>query len=252
MYQESPYCKPPPGDAVLWRYMDFTKFVSLLEKQALFFARTDKLDDPFEGYWPNRNRLAARRSRDESSDPHRDLLLQTWLDVLQKWRRFTLINCWHERRHESAAMWKLYAKDDNGIAIKTDFDSFARSFTASENIFIGKVSYVDYKTAFFADKNSLEPFLCKRKSFEHEHEVRAIIQIWPLKKDGEKELVDFSQDICDVGNYYKVDLSILIHEVVIAPYAQDWLIELVQSVAARYNLESPVIRSALADDPAWD
>ena len=37
-----------------------------------------------------------------------------------------LINCWHESDHESAAMWKLYAKDDNGIAIKTDFDSLAK------------------------------------------------------------------------------------------------------------------------------
>ncbi len=251
MYQASPYCNPPSGNAVLWRYMDFTKFVSLLEKQALFFARTDKLDDPFEGYWPDRNRVAARRSLEESTDPHRDLLLQTWLDVLQKWCRFTLINCWHESDHESDAMWKLYSKDDNGIAIKTDFDSFARSFTASEDIFIGRVSYVDYETAFFTDRNSLEPFLCKRKSFEHEREVRAIIQIWPLKKEGDKELVDFSQDICGVGNYYKVDLSLLIHEVVVAPYAQDWFLELIQSVAVRYNLKAPVIKSRLADSPTW-
>ena len=51
MYKEHEAFAPPPPDAVLWRYMDFTKFVSLLEKQALFFARADKLeDDPFEGY----------------------------------------------------------------------------------------------------------------------------------------------------------------------------------------------------------
>ena len=52
MYKESPYCDPLPDDAVLWRYMDFTKFVSLLEKSSLFFARADKLEDPFEGYLP--------------------------------------------------------------------------------------------------------------------------------------------------------------------------------------------------------
>ena len=39
----------PPADAVLWRYMSFTKFVSLLTKKSLFFARADKLGDPFEG-----------------------------------------------------------------------------------------------------------------------------------------------------------------------------------------------------------
>ena len=46
---------PPPSDAILWRYMDFTKFVALLEMRALFFARSDKLNDPFEGSLPKRN-----------------------------------------------------------------------------------------------------------------------------------------------------------------------------------------------------
>ena len=39
----------PPIETKLWRYMDFAKFVSLLESRALFFVRADKLDDPFEG-----------------------------------------------------------------------------------------------------------------------------------------------------------------------------------------------------------
>ena len=50
MYKEHRACNPPSSDAILWRYMDFTKYVSLLEKRALFFARADKLEDPFEGY----------------------------------------------------------------------------------------------------------------------------------------------------------------------------------------------------------
>ena len=49
MCEEHPAFSPPSDDAVLWRYMDFTKFVSLLDRSALFFARADKLNDPFEG-----------------------------------------------------------------------------------------------------------------------------------------------------------------------------------------------------------
>lgn len=33
----------------VWRYMDFTKFVSLLDKRELWFTRADELNDPFEG-----------------------------------------------------------------------------------------------------------------------------------------------------------------------------------------------------------
>lgn len=45
----------PPKDAILWRYMDFVKFISLLETNTLFFARADKLGDPFEGSFPKKN-----------------------------------------------------------------------------------------------------------------------------------------------------------------------------------------------------
>lgn len=252
MYKEHEGCNPPPSDAILWRYMDFTKFVSLLEKQALFFARADKLEDPFEGYWPDLNKAVVRRDLEESSNPYREHLLKTIFHLIRECPRFTLINCWHESSHESAAMWKLYSKDDNGIAIKTNFDSFARSFTSSEDIFIGRISYVDYETDFFTDLNLLSPFLCKRKSFKHEHEVRAIVRDFPTKKQGKDNLIDLSQDICDVGNYYEVDLSLLIQEVVIGPYAPDWLLELIHSVATRYNLKASVVRSNLVDNPTWD
>ena len=100
----------------------------------------------------------------------------------------------------------------------------------------------------------LNVFLCKRKSFEHEHEVRAIVQI-PLPGDqneGKEGVIDLSQDICDVGNDYEVNLSLLIKEVIVSPYAPNWHLELVQSVAARYDLKAPVVKSRLGDPPTWD
>ena len=52
MYQPKATLVPLPRDAILWKYLDFTKFVSLLDKSALHFARTDKLSDPYEGFFP--------------------------------------------------------------------------------------------------------------------------------------------------------------------------------------------------------
>ena len=42
---------------VIWRYMDFTKFLSMLQYQALFFCTCKKMQDmdPFEGEYPKRN-----------------------------------------------------------------------------------------------------------------------------------------------------------------------------------------------------
>ena len=54
MYEEHPACTSPPPNAILWRYMDFMKYVSLLDRKALFFGRVDKLGDPFEGFYTRR------------------------------------------------------------------------------------------------------------------------------------------------------------------------------------------------------
>ena len=158
-----------------------------------------------------------------------------------------LINCWHENAHESEAMWRLYARETDGIAIKTDFNSFKNSFTCSKEIYIGSVNYVDYDSHFIPEGNMFSPYLHKRKSFEHEREIRAIVMEIPSNEHG----VDWAQDICDIGKYYEIDLPLLIQEVVVAPFAQDWFLELVKSVTIRYNFEFPVVKSVLADNPTW-
>ena len=49
MYQKNPEFEEPAADTIIWRYVDFTKFISYLEKNALFFVRSDQLSDRYEG-----------------------------------------------------------------------------------------------------------------------------------------------------------------------------------------------------------
>ena len=244
MYEEHQVFKSPPDDTVLWRYMDFTKFVSLLDKGALFFARADKLGDPFEGSYSRMNEILRPVIYADRLPEGAELELG---QNLKKLRKSMLINCWHESLHESAAMWRLYSREKDGIVIKTSFGSFKKSLTTSEIINIGRVSYVDYESEFIPESNAFYPYLRKRKNFEHEREVRAIAWVTSAG-DGR---IDSSEDICDIGKYYGVDLSLLIQEVIVAPYAPEWFVELINSVAARYNIDAPVARSALADNPTW-
>jgi hypothetical protein len=51
----------------IWRYMNFTKFVSMLTSHALHFARADTLGDPIEGTLP-------RATREQFDDRVRDLV----------------------------------------------------------------------------------------------------------------------------------------------------------------------------------
>lgn len=245
---------PPPADAILWRYMDFTKFVSLLERRALFFARADKLGDPFEGAIPISN-IEGRYTSLKSRLSDKEILIHEHLR--RELRRFTLISCWHESSHESEAMWKIYASANSGIAIKTNFTSFVESFITDEKIHIGKVQYIDYDSEKIPEDDLLSPYLHKRKSFEHERELRAIVQHIPPEA-GPANLPNFLgdetptwPDMCDTGIYYDVDLNLLIQEVVIDPSTPDWLLDLVKRVVKQYNLQVPVNQSHLAELPVW-
>ena len=62
--------KYPALDATLWRYMDVAKFADLLESEALFFARANKLDDPFEGSWPDANHKEIEQDTNITTTVH--------------------------------------------------------------------------------------------------------------------------------------------------------------------------------------
>ena len=201
MYEQHPAFTAPPSTAILWRYMDFTKFVSLLDKSSLFFCRADKLGDPFEGFWSQANyKTLTQRYPPE--------VVQGLLQVghgFDRMRGWHLVNCWHWNEFESDAMWKIYAAQSRGVAIKTDFQSLTGSLVEDSPLFIGKVNYVDYDETIIPEGNTFYAYLHKRHHFEHEREVRAMM----LDTD---QLSDQF-----VGRFCQVDLSELVHQIVVSP-----------------------------------
>jgi hypothetical protein len=49
MSQRSYYRIPTDPDAKIWRYLTFDKYLSMLLDEGIWFARGDKLGDPYEG-----------------------------------------------------------------------------------------------------------------------------------------------------------------------------------------------------------
>ena len=242
MYEEHPeFISPDPG-AVLWRYMDLIKFMSLLETSSLFFARSDKLGDPFEGSLTRMN---------EVLQPHM-YPFANWEDasrVLSKLRQEkrleTFVNCWHESENESAAMWKIYSREYDGIAVKTTFEALTQSFTDDRTVYVGKINYIDYSSEPIPEGNLFSPFLHKREMFEHEKEVRAIVS--SLSNDPDH----ISKGQAEGGLLAEVNLSPLIREIVVDSRANDWFYNLLKAIVARYGLDAEVTRTALDAEPFW-
>lgn len=246
MYEEHPvFQKPADENIKIWRYSDFTKFVSLLDKQALFFARSDMLPDRFEGSYSKANiEIRPVIYKDIPAKIQKDMSI-FYEDI----RKFTLINSWHMNEYESAAMWKLYLKSDEGVAIQSTFKRLARSFSKDKryNVYIGRVNYIDYDTEWIPEGNLFYAFLHKRKSFRHERELRAIIQVLPKKE----HKLDLEREVFEKGAYISVDLDTLVERIYVSPTAPKWFNDLVRSSMKKYNFKKEVKQSSLANGPVY-
>ncbi len=231
MYKEHHLFKPPGNEnSKIWRYMDFSKFVNLLDKQALFFCRADKLGDPFEGSYPKPNVVEREQELQQANLPAE---VNSFMGAnLKKFVRRAAVNCWCLSEHESAALWGLYVKNGQGIAIQSTFKRLKNSFTDNKNeISIVQVEYINYQQDKFPSKNPLNPFAFKRESFEHEKELRAvIIKLPPFKK---------------YGVSLTVTLDNLIDKIYVAPSSSDWFFRLVKSTTGKFGLDKPVLKSDL-------
>jgi hypothetical protein len=223
--------------------MDLPKFVSILSKQALFFPSADRLGDPFEGSYPAGNIPARRAFYGEEVDSY------VARSEFAKRRRLrsTLVNCWHMNAIESAAMWKLYARDNAGIAVRSTYDAFTASFSRVHRpVYVGIVHYLHYETDEMPEENLLAPFVHKRASFDYERELRAVIEsqqiisrtgpaaVWP-----------------ETGEYIPVDVSTLITAVHLAPSSPRWFVDIVRAVSTCFGLVAPIVRSQLDRSPIY-
>jgi hypothetical protein len=252
MYEDHPVFVQPENEQVkVWRYMDFTKFVSLIDTRCLYFTRADKFDDPFEGSWPLTNVRAMKNAPDELSAEDKETYLKSYADIgkdSKLWLKFAAINCWHMNEHESAAMWKLYLKSNEGIAVQSTYNKLRSSISDNENVNLGLVKYIDYETEWIDGRvNLLAPFVHKRKSFEHEREVRALVIKWPAIE----ETVDSNHEPIGNGLKIKVDIEHLIEKIYIAPYSPDWFGDLVRALIHRYGYAFNVVQSKLSEQPIF-
>jgi len=237
--------------------MDFTKFLSLLESEKLYFTRSDRFDDPFEGAVPLSNVMARGNSIRQLFDEHKDIpdsakmAIADWEidkpDHNRATKKYVALNCWHMNEHESAAMWKLYLHGPEGIAIQSTYQQLRDSIIDEEPVQIGCVKYIDYEKDGFHEHTLFTAFVHKRKSFEHEREVRACIWKPPITANG----LDYQLETIGQGLTIKVDIKSLIQKLYIAPTAQSWFAELAKSVMAKYGFDFEVVHSGLFSVPLF-
>jgi hypothetical protein len=249
--------KPEDENAKIWRYMDFTKFESLMDRKALFFTRVDQLDDKFEGslskYVFNKS-IEEKATREELLQLNRER--KRFSPLYKSQRKEVAINCWHLNEYESVAMWKLHLKSDEGIAIQSTYRKLVDSLDDSDqyHLWVGMVKYIDYYNDTIPRDNTLYPYIFKRKSFEHEQELRAVITKNVSAKDYPNQIYVGGKDFLFLpkkGVQIPVNLDVLIERIYVSPTREKWFEELIRSMVRKFELEKKVKKSSLADDPMF-
>ena len=259
MFAPHPVFEAPANpDSPIWRYTDLAKLLSIFERSALFFPRLDKLEDRFEGYYTKTVLALEKLKFEDLPSELRDQIPdeQTLLamkgnqkrirEFAKEQREITFVNSWYCNQHESAAMWAQYLRTQEGIAIESSYRRLTESLRDYKDfeVFVGLVKYIDYESDSIPFGNSLSPVMCKRKSFEHERELRAVI--WTLQH-GKNDSGPANKFKGESGIYVPVDVAGLIERVYVCPTAQTWVRKLIDSLVKRFGHKFPVVQSSLAE-----
>lgn len=232
MYKEHPTFEISKSiEKPIWKYMDFWKFLNLLETSSLYFSDSENLGDNFEGRIPKAV-LKLMFEEDKRLGSTNNAEINGFLE--ETLRKETLISSWTYHQKESFAMWKMYAKDKMGIAIQTNLDSLKRAFKKTDrSIYVGEIQYFDESKFRFSTTNLYYPFLVKLEYYSFEKEIRCITS---CTNEETKE-----------GKLVKIDLNELIKTIYISPNSKPEFKKMVELLRKDYNLNFNIKFSEVND-----
>lgn len=231
--------------------MDLAKFISMLSKRSLYFACATQFKDPYEGYFPKswlpekqlKNLLDIKSEIDNSIfsgflkklakfQKLDNAIEDMFLDSILSWG----INSWHISEYESEAMWNLYTLSGQGIAIESTIKQLIASAYTEQKFDVQPVEYIDFESQEF---NGTSSIFLKRKSFEHEQELRAIVL---LKENAKGQ-----------GVFVDCNLDVLINYVHVSPFAESYFKEVVEDICNGKitNLNKKIMQSTLFKKPNY-
>src|SRR5688572_8589013 len=225
--------------------MTIDKFLGMLEFNALFFARADKLTremDVSSGIYEREINFKLSGSSGLSKERRGAIINEVYARD-RELRKRAYISSWIHSQEESIAMWHIYGDKGFGIAIKTSVERLSKCIEQKDvDILLSKVQYYSTNQGPPLSDNLIVRSIHKPRSFEYEQEVRAIILaphlILPQKKPHvilDSSRIDTSI-ILESGINVRINIKKLIEKIYISPHSEDWFERLVKAIMKKYEL----------------
>lgn len=251
----------------IWRYISIPQLLSIIEKNSLWFTRSDRFDDPYEGRLPKNQEILEDSS---------GIRLPEWAEIkqhmgrknrgtanwepvnevseIEAYRRISFVNSWHQQEEELDTLWRANLNTPFGAAIKSSTEKMKNSFSQCDqhDVYIGEVNYIDFDDDSIPERNRLYPFIYKRMGFSQENEIRAVVTSLPHKDHPEwkgrvpGERVSLEWNNQPPGMYIDIDVNMLVEEVRISPTTSDWVKDTLSDIISKYGLDIQIEYSSLA------
>lgn len=223
----------PKDETIIWRYMDISKFLSLLQKQSLFFSCANRLGDKYE-----------MSLVDDITPADIDHQIS---DIRDKAR----VNCWNISDHEEDLMWRKYIKTNSlGIAIESNYRNLKDSFSKSDQVIAsGIVKYSQHLDMSTLKEGEMKDdminiMLHKKRLYKGENELRFFV--YPLGSDTSNNVViESNGDINIIGENVKIDLEKLIYRIYTSPEAPKYFIDSIIKLLRNQGFYKEVIPSEI-------
>jgi hypothetical protein len=191
-------------------------------------SRSDKFEDQYEGTFSEPTFEEIRKIAENNPE---------FLDYYKSHREKIVISSWHINEYESFAMWQIFTKNNEGLAIQSTVKRLQEAMKPETKTtqYIGEVNYIDYKKEYIPFDDTFFPFLFKRKSFQYEREVRIIS--------------DVTQNNILINEGLKIDVDIhqLIEKIYIHPKSENWyknlVIQLMEQLGFNFSIEKSDLES---------
>ena len=139
--------------------------------------------------------------------------------------------------YETELLWTRYSFMDGGVAIQSTFERLKSCLNIPNAVYIGKIKYKDWDTERTTiDSNMMNPIVTKRKNYQDERELRAVI-VTTYNRRKQKHS----------GMNVPVNLIKLVESIYLSPKSANWVLKLIKNILRKYDLS--VKKSAFTKKP---
>jgi len=215
--------------------MGLSKFISLLEKKALWLARADTFHDKHEGRFPEYMRGAIAKVY-ENFKPEEKLRVKSVDDFQDFMRKNTFVSCWHKNSDENMIMWQTYGRNNDAVSVQTTVGRMMKSLDLRSLrcnwLKLGSITYSQSEE--ISDMLRYEDcFFIKRPHFHFEEEVRLSLDTYCTENPSKAT---------PKGHRLRVDIELFIEKILIHPDSEDWFEDVIKSIVERFKVNAPVER----------